>query len=361
MPKQLFYVFNGDADGIIATHQLRLMHGANRVPADAHAGDKLLTGVKRDISLLARLQSDYAATDWRNAEIFVCDISLDSNATPLYALLDQGATVHYFDHHRATLYQPHPRLHAHLDMAATTCTSLIVDAYLQHRFHAWAIAAAYGDGLQPAPAAAFTQTELTDLARLGRAINYNAYGDTIADLHYPPQTILDAIADFADPLAYSASSDMIARLESGANADLALLSQLVPEDISAHCQLWMLPDAPASRRANGTFANQVSAAAPHKVHAILTPALVSIGAKNEPQFSVSIRVPQNVQAEGESGGDAESEGAGLTNPTRENWCGADAVASQFATGGGRRAAAGINKLPASQISALHKALRAAYG
>ncbi len=360
MPKQLFYVFNGDADGIIATHQLRLHHAMNGASAKAieNAPSKWLTGVKRDINLLAKLQRDYAATDWRNAEIFVCDISLDSNATSLYVLLDQGATVHYFDHHRATLYQPHPNLHAHLDMAAITCTSLIVDAYLQHRYHAWATAAAFGDGLQPNAAfgdglqptaafgdgllpsgkASFTQNELADLARIGRAINYNAYGDSVADLHYPPQTILEAIAGFADPLAYFATSDMITCLESGANADLARLSQVVPHDISPHCQMWMLPDAPASRRANGTFANQVSAAAPHKVHAIFTPVLSPAAQSTEPQFSVSIRVPQ-----------------------LGDWAGADTIASQFATGGGRRAAAGINTLPVSQLVALHEALRAAYG
>jgi hypothetical protein len=44
--RQAYDVFNGDADGICALHQLRLAN-----PRDA----VLLTGVKRDIALLQRV------------------------------------------------------------------------------------------------------------------------------------------------------------------------------------------------------------------------------------------------------------------------------------------------------------------
>ncbi|HZV66950.1 MAG TPA: hypothetical protein VFG03_18780, partial [Telluria sp.] len=45
----LYDVFNGDADGICALHQLRLAQ-----PAET----RLITGVKRDIALLDRLPCD---------------------------------------------------------------------------------------------------------------------------------------------------------------------------------------------------------------------------------------------------------------------------------------------------------------
>ena len=341
LPKQIFYVFNGDADGIIATHQLRLAHQAERADAaGATRASVLLTGVKRDINLLDRLLNEHAETNWATAEIYVCDISLDSNAVALYALLNLGATVHYFDHHRATAYVPHPLLHAYVDTSASTCSSLIVDKYLQRRFHAWAIAAAFGDGLQPVPSNSFSQAQLADLARIGRSMNYNAYGDCVEDLHYSPETLLAAIQDFADPLPFLSSSNIISRLEHGFNADLALLTCVIPVEISSHCRLWTLPDAPASRRANGSFANQVVAAAPHQAHVVLTP-IAAIANDSEMRFSVSIRAPKIL-----AGADAR---------------GADYVAIQFATGGGRSASAGINLLPQSSISSLCDSMRATFG
>jgi len=44
-----------------------------------------------------------------------------------------------------------------------------------------------------------------------------------------------------------------------------------------------------------------------------------------------------------------------------NRAGADQVCSQFDTGGGRAAAAGINRLPAEDVGALFAALATQYG
>ena len=81
-----FYAFNGDADGLCALQQLRLAD-----PRDA----TLVTGVKRDIELLRRVN---AAT---GDEVTVLDISLDANREDLHRLLEAGAAVRYFDHHYA--------------------------------------------------------------------------------------------------------------------------------------------------------------------------------------------------------------------------------------------------------------------
>ena len=60
-------VFNGDADGICALHQLRLHAPCPQA--------RLVTGVKRDIALLARLK------EVRESRITVLDISLDRRIT----------------------------------------------------------------------------------------------------------------------------------------------------------------------------------------------------------------------------------------------------------------------------------------
>ena len=68
-----FDVFNGDADGICALHQLRLAE-----PRQA----QLVTGVKRDISLVQRV--DVAKAD----AVTVLDVSMDKNTQALQDLLD---------------------------------------------------------------------------------------------------------------------------------------------------------------------------------------------------------------------------------------------------------------------------------
>ena len=106
-----FDVFNGDADGICALHQLRLAD-----PLDS----TLVTGLKRDIALLASVPAGDGDV------VTVLDISLDRNREALRALLDRGAIVHYFDHHFAGEVPKHPSLHALLDHSGVTCTSALV-------------------------------------------------------------------------------------------------------------------------------------------------------------------------------------------------------------------------------------------
>jgi hypothetical protein len=79
-------VFNGDADGLCALHQLRL---GNPAPAE------LVTGVKRDIKLIDRVEAS------TGDHVTVLDISLDSNRKGLMRLLGAGASIEYFDHHYA--------------------------------------------------------------------------------------------------------------------------------------------------------------------------------------------------------------------------------------------------------------------
>ena len=64
-------VFNGDADGICALHQLRLAQPASST---------LITGVKRDIALLRQVPPQ------AGIQVNVFDISLDANIDALQTL-----------------------------------------------------------------------------------------------------------------------------------------------------------------------------------------------------------------------------------------------------------------------------------
>ena len=114
-----FDVFNGDADGICALHQLRLAN-----PIDS----TLITGVKRDISLLKQVkaeQGDY---------VTVLDISLDKNRDDLVRVLGEGASVIYFDHHFAGEIPESDSLECFIDTDANVCTSLLVNQYLDGKY-----------------------------------------------------------------------------------------------------------------------------------------------------------------------------------------------------------------------------------
>lgn len=126
-------VFNGDADGICALHQLRL--------AQPRAA-RLITGVKRDIALLQQVPCE------AGIDVTVLDVSLDANADALRRILAAGGRVTYFDHHSARQAFTHPALQLMWSDACDVCTSLLVDRHLGGRFRHWAIVAAFGDNLE---------------------------------------------------------------------------------------------------------------------------------------------------------------------------------------------------------------------
>ncbi|HAN56990.1 MAG TPA: acetyltransferase, partial [Betaproteobacteria bacterium] len=130
-----FDVFNGDADGICALHQLRL--------AQPQAAT-LITGVKRDISLLQQVSAE--AGD----QVTVLDIAMSKNQAALLDLLERDVHVRYFDHHIPGEIPQHPKLDAHIDTDANVCTSLLVDRYLNGAHLIWAVVAAFGDNMAQA-------------------------------------------------------------------------------------------------------------------------------------------------------------------------------------------------------------------
>jgi len=313
-----FYdIFNGDADGICALHQLRLAE-----PRDA----TLVTGVKRDIRLLERVPAE------KGDRLTVLDISLRENAPALKQVLDRGAEVVYFDHHAAGEVPAHPALAAHIDTAADVCTSLLVDRHLRGRHRAWAVVAAFGDNLAESALAAaaplgLQPADVQRLRELGEAMNYNAYGENPDDLHYHPADLYEVVSRYANPFEFIAGEPVFEVLRAACADDLARAEDS-RQGVAGRTAAFVFPDAAWSRRIHGIFANRQALAHPERAHAVLV--------RSGGGYKVSVRAP-------------------LTRPA-----GAEALCSRFPTGGGREAAAGINHLPESELERFLREFAQAY-
>jgi len=299
-------VFNGDADGLCALQQLRLQQPINNTV--------LVTGVKRDISLLQQVSAGSGDS------VTVLDISLDKNREALLELLGKGATVEYFDHHYAGEIPSHANLTTHIDTSPETCTSLLVNAHLQGAHLAWAVAGAFGDNFHEAARRAaeplgLDDAKLDELCQLGTCLNYNGYGTDIADLFFHPQQLAELMRPYADPFDFLANEPAYHTLNEGYASDMASAEALEAELVKEKAALYIMPDAPWSRRVSGVYGNLLARNHPERAHAILT--RLEDGA-----FRVSIRAPLSTKM------------------------GADELCRQFPSGGGRAAAAGINRLEA---------------
>lgn len=310
------FAYNGDADGLCALQQLRLAEGAG-------GPDVLVTGVKRDIALLERVQATAGDT------CTVLDVSLDVNRAGLLRLLEQGVKVRYFDHHFAGELPSSPNFEPHIDLAPNVCTSLLVDRALAGAQRRWAIVGAFGDSLTEearalAAGAGISAEDAAVLKDLGVTINYNAYGETLADLHVTPAELAAEMLPYAEPLDFARRSETYRRLAAGFRDDMERARRLEPSRRAAGTIQFMLPDAAWARRASGTLANDLAKAHEGSALAIISP-------KAEGGFLVSIRVPRDCPTSAES------------------FC------RRFPTGGGRKAAAGINHLPSEQLETFSRA------
>ena len=307
MTTAYYDIFNGDADGICALHQLRLAE-----PREA----TLVTGVKRDIRLLDQV------VQVRGAELTVLDISLDSNRAALLQLLE-SCRVFYVDHHYAGDLPASPNLIAHLDPSPEICTSLMVDTLLAGRFRAWAVAAAFGDNLHASARKAaatlhLSETQIERLRELGELMNYNGYGRKMADLHVVPQALYAAVKPYADPLAFCEEAELLALLRQGFADDLRRANAVTPLRETAHGRIFAFPAEKWANRIAGVFSNEKAREKVDTAHALLVD-------NGDTTFMVSVRAPLARRA------------------------GADSLCRAFPTGGGRAAAAGINALPGVQV------------
>jgi len=313
-------IFNGDADGIIALLQLRLNN-----PKESH----LVTGVKRDIKLMSRV------TPQEGDSLTVLDISMEKNINALKHALSVGANVTYFDHHRSGEIPQEPNLEAHIDLDPNTCTSLLVDQKLNQRFHVWAITAAYGDNLikhadELAGKAGFSKEQSSQLNEFGTLINYNGYGAEVYDLHYHPEELYKALLEYCSP--FDAIADMNSpfyRLRDAYEQDMEKAMSIPPRHKSDTFTLYELPDESWAKRISGVFGNLLANKKLDSAHGVLT-------LNKDKTYTLSLRAPLG------------------------NKQGAGDICSQFPSGGGRAAAAGINALPNSMITKFIEAVESYY-
>jgi len=302
-------VFNGDADGICALIQLRLAHPLNST---------LVTGIKRDIQLLKKIAAG------SGDQLTVLDISLQKNTDQVKNFLELGAKIFYADHHQAGDTPHHPNLTALINTSSDTCTSLIINQHLQGQFPLWAITAAFGDNLhksaeQLAKTLNIHSDILGQLEKLGTYINYNGYGSCIADLHFAPDKLYQEMASYTSPLDFITNNPLIYnQLEQGYLEDMRSAEQTQAEYDNDKIAVYILPDETWARRVSGVFSNDLANQYPDRAHAVLT-------FTPDNDYQVSVRAP-------------------LNNKTK-----ADELCALFATGGGRKAAAGINHLPKDSL------------
>lgn len=302
-------IFNGDADGIFALHQYRLVHPQPEA--------QLLSGVKRDIQLLAQLEEVH------NSSLTVFDISLYSNLVFLERILNQDNSVRYFDHHFAGTPPRSPLLETHINVSASHCTCLIVNEYLGGLHPLWAICGAFGDNLHEqarhlATDLHLTQKQVNQLQELGELVNYNGYGSTLEDLHFTPEHMYRAIEQYESPFHFSEDAVEMGTLRDGYQDDLEQALALRPMEEAGTNRIYHFPDAPWARRVVGVFSNLKARQQPASAHAVITD-------NKDSTLRISVRAPLE---------------------RRQH---ADTLCKLFPSGGGRAAAAGINSLPKDEL------------
>ena len=162
-------------------------------------------------------------------------------------------------------------------------------------------------------------------------MNYNGYGADLSDLHFTPKELYQLVVGYDDPLDFITDSrEHFEKLEAGYKQDFAAVTSLKPLRVSTSTAIYMLPNQPWARRVSGVFSNDLTNQHPGRAHAVMTE-------KSSGSYLVSVRAP-------------------LLNKQ-----GASKLCSQFATGGGREAAAGINDLPGDQLNSFIDKFEACFG
>jgi len=304
-------LFNGDADGICALLQLRF--------AEPRDNAELITGVKRDINLLKRV--DAKAGD----RITVLDVSMDKNHDDLIRVLDAGAEVFYVDHHFPGKVPESSALKSMINESPDVCTSLLVDHYMRGAFREWAVVGTFGDNLKKSAQGLmknlnFSEQQATLLENLGIYINYNGYGSDLNELHFKPDDLYRLLSNYQSPFDFvTENSEQFNKLETGYHQDLSAAQSTQPLKATDSVAVFVLPNASWARRVSGVYSNDLTNQNPDRAHAVLTE-------KANGNYLVSVRAPLN------------------------NKQGAAALCMQFPTGGGREAAAGINDLPVEMLN-----------
>jgi hypothetical protein len=267
--------------------------------------------------------------------VTVLDISLEKNRDSLVRLLEAGAKVRYFDHHIPGEVPDHPNLEVHIDTDPRVCTSLLVNRHLGGKYLVWAVVAAFGDNLpesawDAAAPLGLDESQLAQLQSLGECLNYNGYGAALDDLFYHPAELYRVVHRYADPFDFIRNERAYRTLRGGFEEDMARASAAETIDARPSGAIFALPDSAWSRRVSGVYGNRLALDHPERAHAVLT-------RRRDGSWLVSVRAP-------------------LATRT-----GADILCARFETGGGRKAAAGVNRLPESELGRFVSAFHEVFG
>jgi hypothetical protein len=127
------------------------------------------------------------------------------------------------------------------------------------------------------------------------------------------------MASYSSPFDFiSDNGQIFAKLENGYQEDMAKAESIPPQFQSTAVGVYLLPDEAWARRVSGVYGNLLANQDSTKAHAVLS-------YNKDGGYLISVRAPLN------------------------NKVGADEFCSGFATGGGRKSAAGINHLPKEQL------------
>ncbi len=312
MPPPTAFLFNGDADGIIAQHLLYL--------SGIRPGLRI-TGMKRDLALLRRLPESF------HGEVHVLDIGFKANAKDAEAFLARRAgNLTWYDHHESGPLIVAPEFKAHIHPTRGQCTGLIVNAVLGHRYDLWAATAAFGDNQVASAQAilarhALSEADTSALRQMGEALNYNAYGE-VGDALHTPLSVAQKLEAYDHPLICFRESGLFEGLAGQLAQDEAQASALMPWRLQGNAQVYLVPDAPWARRYGATWMNRLVQKHSDQAFAIFQE-------RSDGTYLASLRAPQS--------------GPYAT------WSAAS-FAEKYPSGGGRVQAAGINALPAQSLN-----------
>ena len=148
-------------------------------------------------------------------------------------------------------------------------------------------------------------------------------------MFFTPDELYRKVSPYESPFEFINDDIAFITLRQGYASDMARATAIAAELDTPSCALFVFPDDPFSRRVSGVYSNQLARENPQRAHALAS-------ALPDGNYLVSVRAP-------------------LANKT-----GADELCRQFETGGGRKAAAGINQLPPQELDKFSNAFIAQF-
>jgi len=150
------------------------------------------------------------------------------------------------------------------------------------------------------------------------------------DLNFHPAELYSILVKYNDPLDFIENdSEHLDKLSNTYSEDIKKSESAECIYLNNNCAAYLLPDEKWARRVSGVFGNLLANKYTDRAHAVITQ-------KKDGCYLVSVRAP-------------------LSNKLN-----ADVLCRGFPSGGGRKAAAGINALPPEKLSIFLDKFNATY-